>query len=84
MPSAPASEGTDSECRSNRPRVFLLDRISMLYTAIAVPSMVYCSLLHQLAFGSKFAFLPLMLTSTYAALGVMASWFGFIVVHLIY
>lgn len=69
---------------SNRPRVFLLDRISMLYTVIAVPLIIYCSLLHHLVLGSNFAFLPLMLISTYAALGVIASWFGFMVVHLIY
>ena len=56
----------------------------MLYTVIAVPLIIYCSLLHHLVLGSNFAFLPLMLISTYAALGVIASWFGFMVVHLIY
>ncbi|KAI9746808.1 MAG: glycosyl transferase [Chaenotheca gracillima] len=67
---------------SNRPRIFLLDRFSLLYTTIAIPLIVYCSLLHELAFGAKYAFIPLMFTSSYCAIGVVGSWVGFLVVYL--
>ena len=60
--------------------MFLLDRFSLLYIAVAVPLIAYCSLIHQLVFGARFEFLPLMFTSSYSALGVLGSWFGFLVV----
>ena len=66
---------------SSQPRIFLLDRFSVLYIAIAIPLIAYCSLVHQLVFGEKYEFLPLMFTSSYSALGVVGSWFGFMVVY---
>nr|OQO30010.1 Dolichyl pyrophosphate Glc1Man9GlcNAc2 alpha-1,3-glucosyltransferase [Rachicladosporium sp. CCFEE 5018] len=66
---------------SEKPRVFLLDRFSLLYTALAVPLMVYTSLLHHMIFGAKYEFLPLMFTSSYCAIGVVGSWLSFSVVH---
>ena len=66
---------------ANRPRVFLLDRFSLLYIAVSIPLIVYCSLLHGLLFGERYEFLPLMFTSTYCALGVVGSWLGFTVVY---
>lgn len=66
--------------RSPQPRVFLLDRFALLYIAVAIPLMVYCSLLHQVVFGAKYEFLPLMFVSTYSAIGVVGSWVGFLVV----
>ncbi|KAI9678930.1 MAG: glycosyl transferase [Trizodia sp. TS-e1964] len=66
---------------SPRPRVFLFDRFSLLYIAISIPLILYCSLVHQLVFGAKYEFLPLMFTSAYSALGVLASWLGFFVVY---
>ncbi|KAK5695038.1 glycosyl transferase [Elasticomyces elasticus] len=65
---------------SEKPRVFLLDRFSLLYIAVAVPLLVYCSLVHQLFFGAKYEFLPLMFVSSYSAIGVVGSWLGFLVV----
>jgi len=66
---------------SSRPRVFLLDRFSVLYTTVAIPLIVYCSLVHELVFGPRYEFIPLMFTSSYSAIGVMGSWIGFSVVY---
>ncbi|PFH60425.1 hypothetical protein XA68_11013 [Ophiocordyceps unilateralis] len=67
---------------SDQPRFFLLDRFSTLYIAGSVPLIAYASLLHQTLFGDRFAFLPLLFISCYAAVGVIGSWVGFMVVHL--
>ena len=67
-------------CRSSRPRVFLLDRFSLLYTAVAIPLIVHTSIGHGLLFKNKYEFVPLMFTSAYCALGVLGSWIGFLVV----
>ncbi|KAL1305599.1 hypothetical protein AAFC00_007202 [Neodothiora populina] len=61
-----------------RPRVFLLDRFTLLYIVVAIPLIVYCSLVHQIIFGSRFEFLPLMFISSYSAIGVVGSWLGFL------
>lgn len=67
---------------SNKPRVFLLDRFSLVYIAVSIPLILYCSLLHGIIWGKdKFEFLPLMFTSSYCALGVVGSWVGFLVVY---
>jgi alpha-1,3-glucosyltransferase len=65
---------------SSRPRIFLLDRFSLLYIAVSIPLILYCSLLHQMVWGKTFEFLPLMFTSSYSAVGVVGSWVGFLVV----
>jgi alpha-1,3-glucosyltransferase len=65
---------------SASPRYFLFDRFSLLYTAIAVPLIAYCSQGHSLLFGARYEFLPLMFISSYSAVGVVASWIGFLVV----
>ncbi|OOO12058.1 Glycosyl transferase, ALG6/ALG8 [Aspergillus oryzae] len=56
-----------------RPRIFpIVDRFSLLYLAVAIPLIIYCSLLHQLIFGlERYEFLPLMFMSSYSALGVV-------------
>lgn len=64
-----------------RPRVFLLDRFSLLYDTVSIPLIVYCSLVHGIVFGKRYEFLPLMFTSAYAAVGVLGSWAGFMVVY---
>ncbi|RMZ90738.1 hypothetical protein DV736_g2037, partial [Chaetothyriales sp. CBS 134916] len=64
------------------PRRFLLDRFTVLYTALAIPLLIYCALLHSLVFGARFEFLPLLLTSIYCAVGVVASWIGFSICFL--
>ena len=64
-----------------RPRVFLLDRFSLLYITVSIPLLLYCSLVHELVFGQKYEFLPLMFTSSYSAVGVVGSWLGFSVVY---
>jgi alpha-1,3-glucosyltransferase len=69
--------------RSEKPRVFLFDRFSLLYIAVAIPLIAYCSLVHQMVFGAKYEFLPLMFISSYSAVGVVGSWIGFIVVFFI-
>ena len=66
---------------SARARFFLFDRFSTLYIAVSIPLIVYCSLVHQLVFGARYEFLPLMFTSSYAAIGVVGSWIGFLVVY---
>lgn len=66
---------------SNKPRVFLLDRFSTLYITISIPLVVYTSLLHEVMFGKRYEFLPLLLTSSYSAIGVVGSWIGFMVVY---
>lgn len=66
---------------SSRPRVFLLDRFTLLYITVSIPLILYCSLLHQLLFGERYEFLPLMFTSSYSAVGVLGSWIGFFVVY---
>jgi alpha-1,3-glucosyltransferase len=66
---------------ASHPRLFLLDRFAVLYVAVAVPLVVYCSALHGVVFGSgRFEFVPLMFISSYSALGVVGSWVGFLVV----
>ncbi|EME83808.1 glycosyltransferase family 57 protein [Pseudocercospora fijiensis CIRAD86] len=65
---------------AEKPRVFLFDRFTLLYNAIAIPLIAYCSLLHQLIFGARYEFLPLMFISSYSAVGVVGSWIGFLVV----
>jgi alpha-1,3-glucosyltransferase len=68
---------------SNRPRVFLLDRFTQLYTIGSIPLTVYCSVVHQLVMGlDRYAFVPLMLISSYSAVGVVGSWIGFTIVYL--
>ena len=64
------------------PRRFLLDRFTILYIAVAIPLLTYCSLVHSLLFGDKYEFLPLMFISTYSAVGVVASWVGFNICYL--
>ncbi|KAL5045497.1 hypothetical protein BDW71DRAFT_183862 [Aspergillus fruticulosus] len=65
-----------------RPRIFLVDRFSLLYITVSIPLIIYTSLVHQLVFGlDRYQFLPLMFTSSYAALGVVGSWVGFMVVY---
>ncbi|KAM0451656.1 hypothetical protein ACHAPV_009895 [Trichoderma viride] len=66
---------------SNKPRVFLLDRFSTIYIAISIPLIAYTSLFHQIIFGKQLEFLPLMFTSSYAAIGVVGSWVGYMVVY---
>lgn len=68
-------------CRSSRPRVFLLDRFSLVYIVVAIPLIAYCSVIHQLVFGARLEFLPLMFTSSYSAIGVTGSWIGFLTVY---
>jgi alpha-1,3-glucosyltransferase len=68
--------------RSTNARIFLLDRFSFLYIAVSIPLIAYCSLVHQLIFGQKLEFLPLMFISSYSAVGVVGSWLGFMVVYL--
>ncbi|EPQ66242.1 Glucosyl transferase [Blumeria graminis f. sp. tritici 96224] len=65
---------------SKKSRVFLFDRFSLLYIAVSIPLVVYCSFLHGLILGKKFEFLPLMFISTYSAIGVIGSYLGFLVV----
>ena len=65
---------------STNQRIFLLDRFSLLYVAIAIPLILYCALLHGLIFPSRYEFIPLMFTSSYSAVGVFASWVGYLVV----
>jgi len=65
---------------ASHPRLFLLDRFAVLYSAVAVPLVVYCSLLHGVVWGGRLEFVPLMFTSSYSALGVVGSWVGFLVV----
>ncbi|KAK4502392.1 hypothetical protein PRZ48_005817 [Zasmidium cellare] len=65
---------------SEKPRVFLFDRFSLLYIAVAIPLIAYCSLFHQIIFGARYEFLPLMFISSYSAVGVVGSWLGFLVV----
>lgn len=60
--------------------MYLLDRFSVMYDVVAVPLIVYCSLVHGLVFREKYEFIPLMFTSSYSALGVVGSWVGFLVV----
>jgi alpha-1,3-glucosyltransferase len=62
-------------------RVFLLDRFSLLYIAVSIPLIAYCSLVHRVVFEDRYEFLPLMFTSSYCAVGVVGSWIGFQVVY---
>ncbi|KAI1820988.1 glycosyltransferase family 57 protein [Xylaria intraflava] len=66
---------------SQRPRFFLFDRITIIYIAVSIPLILYCSLLHQVIFGKSYEFLPLMFMSAYSALGVVVSWVGFMFVY---
>jgi alpha-1,3-glucosyltransferase len=66
---------------SDRSRVFLLDRFSLLYIAVSIPLVAYCSLFHRLVWGARYEFLPLMFISSYSAIGVVGSWVGFLVVY---
>lgn len=70
-----------SPVSSSQQRKFLLDRFSLLYTMVAIPLTVYCSLVHHLIFGQRYEFVPLMFISSYSALGVVGSWLGLFVVY---
>jgi alpha-1,3-glucosyltransferase len=72
---------TDVSNRSPHPRVWLLDRFSLIYIALSIPLIAYCSLVHGIVLGNKYEFLPLMFTSSYSAIGVVGSWIGFSVVY---
>lgn len=65
---------------SSHARIFLLDRFSLLYIAVAVPLILYCAVVHGLIFRDRYEFIPLMFTSSYSAVGVVASWVGYLVV----
>ena len=67
---------------SAQPRVFLLDRFSLLYITVSIPLIIYCAALHKLVFGAKYEFIPLMFTSSYSAVGIVGSWIGFLNVYL--
>jgi alpha-1,3-glucosyltransferase len=58
-------------------RRFLLDRPATFFIAVSIPLIAYTSLIHGIVFGDKYEFLPLMFTSSYSAVGVVASWVGF-------
>jgi len=58
-------------------RQWLLDRPSTLFIIISIPLIAYTSLFHGIVFGDRYEFLPLMFTSSYSAVGVVASWVGF-------
>merc|ERR1712000_737602 len=47
-------------------RFFLLDRFSLVYIAVSIPLIAYCSLLHGIIWGEKLEFLPLMFMSSYS------------------
>ncbi|KAJ2968184.1 hypothetical protein NQ176_g9302 [Zarea fungicola] len=66
---------------SNRPRLFQLDRLNTLYIGLCIPLVVYTSLVHQIIFGNRLEFLPLMLTSVYTAVGVVGSWVAYMIVY---
>jgi alpha-1,3-glucosyltransferase len=66
---------------SNIQRFFLFDRFTIIYIAISIPLIAYCSLIHGLVFGKSYEFLPLMFMSSYSAIGVVGSWLGFLVVY---
>ncbi|RYP04476.1 hypothetical protein DL765_010183 [Monosporascus sp. GIB2] len=66
---------------SSRRRTFLLDRFSILYIAISIPLIIYCSFVHQAIFRKEYEFLPLMFMSSYSAVGVVGSWIGFMAVY---
>jgi len=54
----------------------------LLYIAVAIPLIAYCSLFHGIIFGGKrYEFLPLMFISSYSAVGVVGSWIGFLVIY---
>ena len=58
-------------------RRWLLDRPSTLFIVVSIPLIAYTSLIHRIVFNDRYEFLPLMLTSSYCAVGVVASWVGF-------
>lgn len=62
-------------------RVFLLDRFTLVYIAVSIPLIAYCSLVHKMLWGNRYEFVPLMFTSSYSAVGVVGSWVGFMVVY---
>ncbi|ORY70046.1 glycosyltransferase family 57 protein [Pseudomassariella vexata] len=66
---------------SNRQRLFLFDRFSIIYIGVSIPLILYCSLIHQMVFGKSYEFLPLMFISSYSAIGVVSSWVGYLVVY---
>jgi alpha-1,3-glucosyltransferase len=62
-------------------RFFLFDRFTFLYVLVAIPLIFYCALVHSIVWGDKYEFVPLMFTSSYSAIGVFASWVGYLVVY---
>ena len=60
-------------------RRFVMDRMGQLYTASAVPLLLFTSVIHPLFLRGKeeVDFLPLMMISVWSAWGVMWSWLGF-------
>lgn len=66
---------------SDRRQKILVDRFSILYIAISIPLITYCSFIHQIIFKKELEFLPLMFVSSYSAVGVVGSWVGFMDVY---
>lgn len=66
---------------STHPRFFFLDRFSTLYIALCIPLVAYTSLVHNVIFGARLEFLPLMFTSAYTSVGVVGSWVAYLAVY---
>lgn len=69
-----------SKHKTTHDRVFLFDRVSLIYTLGLVPMVYGVYLLdlfkHRYALLEKFEFVGLMIYSIYCGIGVIASWFG--------
>lgn len=60
----------------------MLTQVELIYVMGLIAVQCYTSIVHTLAFGNRYEFLPLMLTSVYCALGIMYGWLRLMHNHL--
>jgi alpha-1,3-glucosyltransferase len=60
---------------NNRSMLRYFSLLERLYVFGSIPVQIYVNIVHEVVFGQdKLAFLPLMITSVYAAVGVVYGW----------
>jgi len=56
---------------------WFLSWASTFFIMLSIPLITYTSFIHGIFFRDKYEFLPLLLISSYSAVGIVASWIGF-------
>ncbi|KAF9113081.1 glycosyl transferase [Mortierella sp. AM989] len=75
IPKQPKGSSVEASLSSAKSMFRYYTALERLYVFGCVPVQLYVNLIHEMVFGQeKLAFLPLMITSVYAAVGVVYGW----------